>query len=44
MLFFGVENAAAKKFEVFGETATKAKGTGTLAWIDCSNKEGKKVL
>jgi len=28
---------------VYGEAATKAKGTATLAWIDCSTKEGKKV-
>ena len=38
------ENAAEKKFEIFGEAATKAKGTATLAWIDCSSKDGKKVI
>ena len=28
---------------MFGDAAAKAKGIGTLAWVDCSDKDGKKV-
>jgi len=34
---------ASKSMGVFGDAAAKAKGIGTLAWVDCSDKDGKKL-
>jgi len=42
-LFAKDEKTATKQFKVLGEAAVKAKGIGTLAWINCSQKEGKKL-
>nr|CAB3264752.1 protein disulfide-isomerase A5 [Phallusia mammillata] len=43
VMFANDENAATKSFDVYGECATEMKGTATLAWVDCSTKEGKKL-
>ncbi|CAK8672303.1 unnamed protein product [Clavelina lepadiformis] len=43
VMFADNEKSAEKKFTIYGEAALASKGTATLAWIDCSNKEGKKI-
>uniref|UniRef100_H2Z5S1 Thioredoxin domain-containing protein n=1 Tax=Ciona savignyi TaxID=51511 RepID=H2Z5S1_CIOSA len=43
VLFAESESAASKSFDVFGETGKKSKGTATLAWVNCADKEGKKL-
>jgi len=32
-----------KKFDIFGDVAAEMRGSATLAWVDCADKEGKKV-
>jgi len=42
-LFAKDEKTATKQFSLLGEVALKAKGIGTLAWINCNDKDGKKL-
>jgi len=43
VMFAKNEDAAKKNFGVYGDAAAKSKGIGTLAWVDCSDKDGKKL-
>jgi thiol-disulfide isomerase/thioredoxin len=43
VMFAKNEEEATKNFGVYGDAAAKAKGIGTLAWVDCSDKDGKKL-
>lgn len=38
------DSAADSLMSVFGEAAIASKGSATLIQIDCSTKEGKKVI
>lgn len=42
-LFAKNEKLATKQFKILGEAAVKSKGIGTLSWINCDQKEGKKL-